>query len=247
MSADDTIKKNPDVKKRLLEAMHHRGVSITNLAYALGLSKSSVSEWLRGGGLSMNSLAAIALELNISIDWLLMGKGKMDLFGAVHPTEEEMELVYMLRTVGPSTIDIFFNMITNIAKPILGDDPVSQILALDMFEQSRMALCVLSHDGFILDLNEICLRMLGDNIDKHTAVIGTHFMEWLTDEDVPNAMRRIQTGFATGYNTNFNCRIKRKQSLSVINSKPFIDVIINSVFYGSTDEGYFQCIAFPLD
>lgn len=241
------LAKKPAIQKRLLEAMQQRNVSITNLAYALDLSKASVSEWLRGGGLSMQNLAAIALELNVSIDWLLMGKGTMDLFGSIHPTEEEMELVYHLRQTGPSTFDTFFRMISNIAKPIMGEDPVNQILTLDMLEQSRMALCVISHDGHIVDLNDAFLQVLGDNLDKTTDVIGTHFAEWITEEDIANAVIMMQTSYTRGYSTNFSCRIMRKQSSPTANTKPFMDIIVTSLYNGTEEKGYYQCIVFPLD
>lgn len=237
------------IHSRLQEAMQIRNISITNLSYALGVSKASVSEWLRGGGLSINNLAAIALEMNISVNWLLMGKGSMNLFGPIHPTAEEMELIYHTRRASETVSDAFFNMISNIAKPVLGDDPLNQLLAIEMLEQSGMALVIVDNKGIVTDVNDACLGLFGDNLDKTADVIGTHFSAWLEEDDIAKAMTLKKTSFERGHNTNFTCRLKRKLPAHHfdVNFQPYIDVTLNSLYCGTKENGDYHCIVFPLE
>ena len=44
---------------------------MAQLAEAIGLSKSAISQWKRTGQVSLASLVAVAGELDLSVDWLL--------------------------------------------------------------------------------------------------------------------------------------------------------------------------------
>lgn len=231
------------ISQRLQKAMREREITATNLAYTLGVSKSSVSDWLKGGGLTLNNVASIAVELNLSLDWLLLGKGSMDLFGPLHPTLIEMQLVNQLRSGGRLSFDTFFTLMQNMARPLLGDDPVKQIHALEMLEKSRTAMAVVHHNGVILDVNEPCLALLGDNLDKNTDVIGTCYMKWLAEEHVAAALLHTELTVLEGRNTHFPSRLQRKQQ----HGKPYQDIIISTVSHGTPGEGYFECVVFPID
>ncbi len=67
------------VGERLGLAMKARGVS-KQMAFAIevGVSESMVSRWKRGDGLSLSSAMRICQMLDISLDWLLLGRGEMD-------------------------------------------------------------------------------------------------------------------------------------------------------------------------
>ena len=234
------------VQQRLQYAMQARGVTATNLAYALGVSKSSVSDWLKGGGLTLNNITAIAVELNLSLDWLLHGKGSMDLFGPIHPSKDEMQLIQQLRNAGPTVFEAFFNMLGNMAKPMLGDDPVSQILALEMLEKSRMPMTVINHKGFIIDINEICMALLGDQLDKQKDVVGSHFANWIHEDDIKLAYQHMHDGMRNGHSTNFSCQLRRRTAKHATNES-LLQIIVSAIYHGTEHCGHFQCVIFPLD
>jgi transcriptional regulator with XRE-family HTH domain len=65
---------------RLAEAMLLRGWNKqTALAEALGVRPSAVSRWLKSGSLSFEHAVAVCDFLNISLDWLMLGRGRPDL------------------------------------------------------------------------------------------------------------------------------------------------------------------------
>jgi transcriptional regulator with XRE-family HTH domain len=65
---------------RLAEAMRLRGWNKqTALAEALGVKPSAVSRWLKNGSLSLDHAVALCDFLNISLDWLMLGRGTPDL------------------------------------------------------------------------------------------------------------------------------------------------------------------------
>jgi transcriptional regulator with XRE-family HTH domain len=66
--------------ERLRHAMAVRGVT-KQMAFAveLGVDESAVSRWRRGAGLSIVHAARVCEVLDISLDWLILGRGDMDL------------------------------------------------------------------------------------------------------------------------------------------------------------------------
>lgn len=50
-----------------------------SLAAELGVDESAVSRWQRGAGLSIAHAARLCEALDISLDWLILGRGDMDL------------------------------------------------------------------------------------------------------------------------------------------------------------------------
>ncbi len=65
---------------RLLDAIRARGVAkMMNLARDLNVDESAISRWKRGGAMSLDSAAGIAEVLDISLDWLVLGRGGMNI------------------------------------------------------------------------------------------------------------------------------------------------------------------------
>jgi transcriptional regulator with XRE-family HTH domain len=50
----------------------------TALAQALGVKPSAVSRWVKNGSLSFEHAVAVCDFLDISLDWLMLGRGKPD-------------------------------------------------------------------------------------------------------------------------------------------------------------------------
>lgn len=74
-----------EVGQRIAEAMRHRGIFKQYLlADMVGVDQSAVTRWICGKGISLQHAIAISTKLQISMDWLIFGEGKIDR-GNDHP------------------------------------------------------------------------------------------------------------------------------------------------------------------
>jgi hypothetical protein len=65
---------------RLREALRRRGVrKLYGLAIDLGVDQSALSRWKHGGAMSLEHAAELCRHLSISMDWLVLGIGDMEL------------------------------------------------------------------------------------------------------------------------------------------------------------------------
>lgn len=67
------------------------------LAVELGVSPAAVSKWKQGGTMSVEHACRIALMLEISLDWLLMGRDTPEWSQRAQIDTEELELLRILR------------------------------------------------------------------------------------------------------------------------------------------------------
>jgi transcriptional regulator with XRE-family HTH domain len=66
--------------ERLQQALEARGIhKQMALAAELGVDGSAISRWQRNAGLSLPHAARLCEVLDISLDWLVLGRGDMDL------------------------------------------------------------------------------------------------------------------------------------------------------------------------
>lgn len=85
---------------RLREAMKRRKFSKTlALATELNVSVAAISRWQNGGHVSLQSARDIAEHLDISLDWLVMGRGHLDWHRENRLTDDELELVLRYRAL----------------------------------------------------------------------------------------------------------------------------------------------------
>lgn len=64
---------------RLRVAMQIRGISkLCAMAAAVNVSESAISRWCSGGTMTVANIITVCEVLNISADWLLLGRGQMD-------------------------------------------------------------------------------------------------------------------------------------------------------------------------
>lgn len=83
---------------RLSHAIKGRGVSkMMALALDLDVHESAISRWRKGGPMSLENAARISEVLDISLDWLVLGRGQMDAHTAESLATEEFELVQIVR------------------------------------------------------------------------------------------------------------------------------------------------------
>lgn len=93
--------------KRLRAAMVAKGYKKQHaFAVALNVSQSTVTRWLANGPMSLESAADICSILNISLDWLVLGRGEMESKaaapGAARASAEGIEKIVRLYEALPS-------------------------------------------------------------------------------------------------------------------------------------------------
>ncbi|EHS53405.1 helix-turn-helix domain protein [Rhizobium sp. PDO1-076] len=70
---------DPARGRRVRDAILQRHIHKTlALAAELDVSAAAVSRWQNGGHLSLESACALAELLDVSLDWLLLGRGTID-------------------------------------------------------------------------------------------------------------------------------------------------------------------------
>lgn len=83
---------------RLSHAIKGRGIAkMMALALDLDVHESAISRWRKGGPMSLENAARISEVLDISLDWLVLGRGEMDTHTSERLAVEEFELVQAVR------------------------------------------------------------------------------------------------------------------------------------------------------
>jgi transcriptional regulator with XRE-family HTH domain len=68
-----------DWGERLDDALRRRRVpKLYALAVEIGVDESAISRWRKGHPISLPNAVALCRALDVSLDWLLMGRGTMD-------------------------------------------------------------------------------------------------------------------------------------------------------------------------
>ncbi|QLF69836.1 helix-turn-helix transcriptional regulator [Peteryoungia desertarenae] len=84
--------------QRIRQAMAKRKIGKAHaLAAELHVSVAAVSRWQNGGDLSLDNACALAETLDISLDWLLLGRGTLDWHRDNLINPRELEWILALR------------------------------------------------------------------------------------------------------------------------------------------------------
>jgi transcriptional regulator with XRE-family HTH domain len=77
----------PSVIERFKEFKKRKKITQDELAHALGLSQSAISQQESKGKLSIELIEYISTTYKISLNWLFYNRGEMELGAIVKPTE----------------------------------------------------------------------------------------------------------------------------------------------------------------
>lgn len=84
--------------RRLKLAMTTRGYrKATALAAGLAISPAAITKWTQGHAMSLHHVRHLAALLDISLDWLLMGRNGPDWMQPNQLSEVELDLIGKLR------------------------------------------------------------------------------------------------------------------------------------------------------
>src|SRR5580658_9870333 len=90
--------------ERLQQALEVRGIrKQMALAAELGVDGSAISRWQRNAGLSLMHAARLCEVLDISLDWLVLGRGDMNLHHRLDAAAAETNTAGQLASL-PATI-----------------------------------------------------------------------------------------------------------------------------------------------
>ncbi len=84
--------------ERLTAAIRWRGISkMLVLANDLNVNESAISRWRQDGAMSLQHAARIAEVLDVSMDWLILGRGEMEAPKDAALRADEFELLRAIR------------------------------------------------------------------------------------------------------------------------------------------------------
>ncbi|MFK0165197.1 helix-turn-helix domain-containing protein [Rhizobium sp. NPDC090279] len=90
---------DPARGRRVREAISRREIrKVHALAAELNVSVAAVSRWQNGGHTSLESACALAQLLDVSLDWLLLGRGTMEWHKNSTISQTELQWVLALRS-----------------------------------------------------------------------------------------------------------------------------------------------------
>lgn len=91
--------------ERLSRAIKGRGISkMMALALDLDVHESAISRWRKDGPMSLEHAARISEVLDISLDWLVLGRGDMDAHTMDTLASEEFALLQVVRRLSRTAL-----------------------------------------------------------------------------------------------------------------------------------------------
>lgn len=89
--------------RRVKESFERRDIrKLSALAAVLSVNESTLSRWQNGGPIATDSAVRLCRELDVSLDWLLLGRGCMDQHRVSSLLSEEIVCLEHLRRLPPS-------------------------------------------------------------------------------------------------------------------------------------------------
>ncbi len=82
---------------RLKNVCQENGITVTGLMKKIGLSTNNVTRWKEGKSSSFDVIPLLAMELNVSTDYLLMGRETIN-----NLSSTEQELLNSFRKLSPN-------------------------------------------------------------------------------------------------------------------------------------------------
>ncbi len=98
--------------KRIREAISRSHIrKVHAVAAELNVSVAAVSRWQNGGHTSLESVCLLAELLDVSLDWLLLGRGTMDWHTDSTISTGELHWVLLLRNRSSKLQSLFISLL----------------------------------------------------------------------------------------------------------------------------------------
>ena len=93
-----------NISNRIHYALHYAQVrKLSALALEIGVDESAISRWKKTGNISINNASSLCKILDISLDWVILGRGDIQQHKQFIVTESEREMIYELRKLEPES------------------------------------------------------------------------------------------------------------------------------------------------
>jgi transcriptional regulator with XRE-family HTH domain len=103
--------------QRLEQAIHANGQrKMMAIAAELGVSPAALSKWKNGGTMSTEHACKMADLLDVSLDWLLMGRNVPDWMREDQIGAEEIRLLSQLKERSPRIMHLIFELVCEIPR-----------------------------------------------------------------------------------------------------------------------------------
>jgi len=104
--------------ERLSHAIKGRGISkMMALALDLDVHESAISRWRKDGPMSLEHAARISEVLDISLDWLVLGRGEMDAHTVEALASEEFALLRVVRRLSRTALLHLLDLLEELTQP----------------------------------------------------------------------------------------------------------------------------------
>ncbi|MEP3430171.1 MAG: helix-turn-helix transcriptional regulator [Roseibium sp.] len=90
---------------------------LLSLAEELGVSPGAVSKWRYGQNFSLDNICKFATTLDVSLDWLLLGRGLPDTHEGSDLSDAEQELILLLRARPQRFANILLSLVREVPEP----------------------------------------------------------------------------------------------------------------------------------
>lgn len=210
--------------ERIRRALEARNIRPAELAGRLGVSRAAVSNWLRGEKLSATHISAIATELDVSINWLTLGIGSIDIAADATLSPREEDMIRLVRYFGDDILQRAVSMVTALSQHMSQQErqPLRQFKAYDMVAHTQMPIAVLDAGGHLVFSNIYHNQLLGMNEDEARSLQGRHFTDW-----IPKIFHRkfrsiledtLRQGHATYSNMHLICPVTQQERKLIIHA-----------------------------
>lgn len=162
---------------RIRRALEARNIRPAELAARLGVSRAAVSNWLKGEKLSAAHVCAVATELDVSINWLALGIGSIEIAADATLTQREEDMIRLVRYFGDEVLQRAVGMVTALSQQ--NRQPLRQFKAYDLVSHTQMPIAVLDANGHLVSSNIYHNQLLGMNEDEARNLHGRHFTDWI--------------------------------------------------------------------
>lgn len=102
--------------ERLSQAIKGRGITkMLPLAADLRVHESAISRWRNDGSMTLDNAVRLSEVLDVSLDWLILGRGDMDHHKGQPPRAEETALADLSHRFQPTTLDHLVAFLKSVA------------------------------------------------------------------------------------------------------------------------------------
>lgn len=106
-----------DRGKRIDQAMNEKGHrKAMALAAELSISPAALTKWKQGHAMSLGNACSLANVLDVSLDWLILGRNSPDWLQLDQLNSQEVDLITNLRCRPAHIVRLFLALITEIPK-----------------------------------------------------------------------------------------------------------------------------------